>query len=62
MQWAKVIFWIVVIIALIVLGPLVTIWSLNILFPTLAIPYSWETWAAIVVLGSVFKSDVKVSK
>jgi hypothetical protein len=62
MQWAKVIFWIVVIIALVVLGPLVTIWSLNILFPALAIPYSWETWAAIVVLGSVFKSDVKVSK
>ena len=62
MQWAKVIFWIVVIIALVLLGPLVTIWSLNILFPALAIPYSWETWAAIVVLGSVFKSDVKVSK
>lgn len=37
----------------VVLGPLATIWSLNTLFPVLAIPYSIDTWMAVVVLGSV---------
>lgn len=36
----------VVIIALLILGPLVTIWALNVLFPVLAIPYTLETWFA----------------
>ena len=34
----------------IVLGPLLGIWSLNTLFPVLAIPYTWETWAAFFFL------------
>jgi len=58
----KIILGLVIIIAFIAIGPLLTIWSLNALFPALAIPYSIETWAAIVVLGGVFKSNVKVSK
>lgn len=49
-------------IVLLVVGPLLTIWSLNVLFPVLAIPYSLETWAAVVVLGGVFKSNVKGNK
>jgi hypothetical protein len=50
------------VIALIILGPLITIWSLNTLFPVLAIPYTLETWAATVILGGVFKSTVSIKK
>ena len=46
---------IIIILALVALGPLLTIWSLNVLFPMLAIKYSLETWAAIVILGGLFK-------
>ena len=52
----KVILWIVVIIALVALGPLLTIWSMNVLFPALAIPYSLETWAAVIILGGLFNA------
>lgn len=31
-------------------GPLATLWSLNTLFPVLAIPYTLETWLAAFVL------------
>ena len=34
----------------IIIGPLLGIWSLNTLFPILAIPYTWETWAAFLLL------------
>jgi len=50
------------IVFLVVLGPIATIWSLNTLFPTLDIPYSFETWLAVVVLGGLFKSSVTVNK
>ena len=33
--------------------PIATIWSLNTLFPVLAIPYTFETWLATAILGSV---------
>lgn len=50
-----------VIFALIVLGPLLTIWSLNTLFPALAIPYTLETWVAALLLGGLFTRSVKGS-
>ncbi len=34
----------------IVFGPLLGIWSINTLFPVLAIPYTWQTWAAFFLL------------
>ena len=46
---------IVIIITLVAIGPLLTIWSLNVLFPVLAIKYSLESWLAIVILGGLFK-------
>ena len=49
---------VLLVVVLLVLGPLLTIWSLNTLFPSLAIPYSLETWAAVIILGGVFKSNV----
>ncbi len=45
---------IALIVTVIVLGPLLGIWSLNTLFPVLNIPYTWQTWAAFLLLfGSV---------
>ena len=58
----KVVLTVLLVIVLIALGPLLTIWSLNVLFPALAIPYSLETWLAVIVLGGVFKSNVSNSK
>jgi len=53
---------IVIIIALVVLGPFFTIWSLNTLFPVLAIPYTLDTWVAVIILGGVFKTSVSFKK
>ena len=53
---------IAIIIVLIIVGPLLTIWALNTLFPLLAIPYTFWTWLSVVILGGVFKSNVTVKK
>lgn len=37
-------------LVLIVIGPLLTIWALDTLFPVLNIPYTFETWFAIAIL------------
>lgn len=47
---------IVVIILILIFAPFLTIWSLNTLFPSLAIPYTMETWAATVLLTGVIQS------
>jgi hypothetical protein len=51
---------IVFIVALIIIGPIVTIWALNTLFPSLAIPYDFFTWLAVIVLGSALRANVNV--
>ena len=50
-------FLIILLILLIILGPIVTIWSLNTLFPVLAIPYSIETWLATAVIAGIIRGD-----
>jgi hypothetical protein len=50
------------IIFLIVVGPILTIWALNTLFPVLAIPTTLETWFAVVIIGGLFKSSVSIKK
>ena len=47
---------------LIILGPLVLIWSLNTLFPVLAISYSWQTWVAVFVIFSALNANVQLNK
>ena len=47
----------ILLIVFVILGPIVTIWSLNTLFPVLAIPYSIETWLATVVIAGIFRGD-----
>jgi len=46
------------IVLLVAIGPLLTIWSLNTLFPALNIPYDFEHWSAAIVLGAAIKSNV----
>ena len=53
---------VLLIIALVIAGPFITIWSLNTLFPALAIEYTFQTWLAAVILGSVIKTTVKTKE
>jgi len=48
-------------LVLIVIGPLLTIWALDTLFPVLNIPYTFETWiaAAILTAGFAVRSNKK---
>ena len=50
-------FLIILLILLIILGPIVTICSLNTLFPVLAIPYTFETWVASVIIAGIIRGD-----
>ena len=42
---------ILLVCAVIILMPCAVIWSLNTLFPALAIPLTFDTWCATVVLS-----------
>lgn len=52
----------ILVAGLIALGPLALIWALNTLFPVLAIPYTFWTWLAALVLGATVGPNVKVKK
>jgi hypothetical protein len=58
MSWLTIIFKLLLglglLLLVIVIGPLATIWSLNTLFPVLAIPYTWETWLAAALILTPF--------
>ena len=58
----KIVLTIVLVIALIILSPFATLWALNTLFPVLAIPYTFETWLAIVILGGLVSSSAYSSR
>ena len=53
---------IALIVFLVIIGPILTIWSLNTLFPVLVIPYTIETWFAVVVVASLFKTNLTYKK
>jgi hypothetical protein len=62
MKMSKVLLWLVLLVAVAVLFPFLTIWSLNTLFG-LAIPFTIDTWAAVILLGMFLKGDgVKINK
>jgi len=58
----KLILGIALIILIIAIGPLLTIWAVNTLFPAVAIPYTIETWFAVVLLGAFIRSKVSLKK
>jgi hypothetical protein len=49
-------------VLLIVFGPLAIIWSLNTLFPVLAIPFGFYQWAAVVLLNLTVFSKAIINK
>jgi hypothetical protein len=50
-------------VLLIIFGPLAIIWSLNTLFPILAIPFGFYQWLAVVVMNlTVFGKSVLTYK
>ena len=49
--------WLVLIVIVIIVGPLLSIWALNTLFPALAIPYTIQTWAAVMLVGGMFRGS-----
>jgi hypothetical protein len=53
---------IALIVVVVAIGPLLTIWSANTLFPSLAIPYTFETWVAVIILGAFFRANVSIKK
>jgi hypothetical protein len=52
---------IIVAILLLIFGPFVTIWSLNTLFPALAIPYTFSTWIAVIWFGMAVRGNTTTS-
>ena len=52
----------VVMILVIIFAPFAIIWSLNTLFVALAIPYSFWSWLAVVVLNLTWASKPSFNK
>ena len=48
---------IVLLLLVIIFSPFIAIWSLNTLFPLLAIPYTFETWLASLLLAGTLKTS-----
>jgi len=42
-----------IVLAVAFIMPVATIWSLNALFPSLAIPLTFDTWCATLILSGV---------
>jgi hypothetical protein len=50
-------------IVFILISPFFVLWSLNILFPALAIPYTFETWCATILIGVFLRGEgIKFNK
>ncbi len=58
----KIMLLIVLVLFLLIIGPFLVIWSVNTLFPALAIPYGLETWCAVVLLGTFLRANVTVKR
>ena len=54
----KFILGVAILIVAVAVGPILMIWSLNTLFPVLAIQYTWETWTAAFLLSAPFGSGL----
>jgi hypothetical protein len=58
----KVVIGIALIVVIMAIGPWLVIWSLNTLFPLLAIEFTFWTWCAVVVMGTFFRANVSVKR
>lgn len=52
------------VILVIVIGPILTIWAFNQLFPGVLgqDPYTIYNWFAVVILGAFFRANVSIKK
>ena len=53
-DWAENTGWAILILVVVGAAPFGFIWAMNTFFPALAIPYTFKTWAAALILLSVF--------
>ena len=58
----KLVLAIAVVLVLLAIGPWLVIWSLNTLFPVLAIEFTFWTWCAVVIMGTFFRANVSVKR
>ena len=58
----KLVLAIALILVLLAIGPWLVIWSLNTLFPVLAIEFTFWTWAAVVIMGTFFRANVTIKR
>ena len=58
----KILLGIALIVFLLAIGPWLVIWALNVLFPVLAIEFTFWTWCAVIVLGTFFRANVSVKR
>jgi hypothetical protein len=49
----KILILLAIVVAVAVIMPIATIWSLNALFPALAIPLTLDTWMATLILSGI---------
>jgi hypothetical protein len=49
-------------ILVVIFSPFLTIWALNTLFTSLAIPYTLETWSAVILLGLALRGETIIGK
>jgi hypothetical protein len=61
-EFIKIVLLIVLIAFLIIIGPILTIWALNTLFPVLAIKYGIAEWFAVIILGAFIRAKVSYKK
>jgi len=54
----KIVLMLLLLVALVIIGPFVVIWALNTLFPVLNIPVDVDTWLAVGVLMALFRTSV----
>ena len=58
----KIVLAIALVLVLLAIGPWLVIWSLNTLFPVLAIEFTFWTWCAVIVIGTFFRANVTVKR
>ena len=58
----KIVLAIALILVLLAIGPWLVIWSLNTLFPVLAIEFTFWTWCAVIIIGTFFRANVTVKR
>jgi hypothetical protein len=58
----KILVGVTLILFLLAVGPWLAIWSMNTLFPVLAIEFTFWTWCAVVILGVFFRANVTVKR